>query len=88
MTEVAQPVVCLKGVRFAYGSQVVLEDADFDIHAGESVCMVGPNGGGKSTLLKLMLGLIRPDGGEVLLFGESPMKSRKRVGVRAATGGL
>ncbi|NCG08766.1 MAG: ATP-binding cassette domain-containing protein [Verrucomicrobia bacterium] len=80
MTEATQPVVCLKGVHFAYGSQVVLEDADFDIHAGESVCMVGPNGGGKSTLLKLILGLIKPAGGAVLLFGESPLQSRNRVG--------
>ncbi|CAI8319599.1 MAG: High-affinity zinc uptake system ATP-binding protein ZnuC [Opitutia bacterium UBA7350] len=80
MTDPAQPVVCLKGVHFAYDSQTVLEDADFDIHAGESVCMVGPNGGGKSTLIKLMLGLIKPDQGEVLLFGDSPLRSRNRVG--------
>lgn len=80
MTDAAQPIICIQGVHFAYGSQPVLEDADFDIHAGELVCMVGPNGGGKSTLLKLMLGLLNPDKGEVLLFGESPLRARRRVG--------
>jgi zinc transport system ATP-binding protein len=80
MTEATQPVICLEGVHFAYGSQFVLEDADFDIHKGESVCMVGPNGGGKSTLIKLMLGLLKPDAGRVLLFGESPLRARSRVG--------
>ncbi|MGB0290220.1 MAG: metal ABC transporter ATP-binding protein [Opitutales bacterium] len=80
MTEAAQPVICLEGVHFAYGSQFALEDADFDIHAGESVCMVGPNGGGKSTLIKLMLGLLKPDAGRVLLFGEAPLRTRHKVG--------
>lgn len=75
-----EPVVCFKGVSFSYGQGLVIEDADFDIYEGESVCIVGPNGGGKSTLLKLMLGLLSPTRGSVHLLGEAPKRSRSRVG--------
>jgi zinc transport system ATP-binding protein len=75
-----EPVICFKGVSFAYGDSLVVEDADFDIYKGESVCVVGPNGGGKSTLLKLMLGLLQPAVGAVHLLGDAPKRSRVRVG--------
>ncbi len=74
------PVICFEGVSFSYGRTLVIEDADFDIYKGESVCVVGPNGGGKSTLLKLMLGLIEPDKGAIHLLGDTPKRSRARVG--------
>jgi zinc transport system ATP-binding protein len=73
-------VVCFKGVSFSYGRSLAVEDADFDIYRGESVCVVGPNGGGKSTLLKLMLGLLAPDRGTVHLFGQPVKRARARVG--------
>lgn len=75
-----EPVICFEGVSFHYGRSLAVEDADFDIYKGESVCVVGPNGGGKSTLLKLMLGLLKPDTGTIKLLGESPKRSRSRVG--------
>ena len=75
-----EPAICFEGVSFSYGHSLVVEDADFDIYKGESVCVVGPNGGGKSTLLKLMLGLLRPDVGAVHLLGDTPKRSRARVG--------
>jgi zinc transport system ATP-binding protein len=75
-----EPVICFEGVSFSYGRSLVVEDADFDIYKGESVCVVGPNGGGKSTLLKLMLGLLQPDQGRVHLLGDTPKRSRSRVG--------
>lgn len=79
-THTGEPVVCFKGVSFRYGRTLVIEDADFDIYAGESVCVVGPNGGGKSTLLKLMLGLLKPDEGAIHVFGKSATAGRSRVG--------
>ncbi len=75
-----EPVICFEGVSFSYGRSLVIEDADFDIYKGESVCVVGPNGGGKSTLLKLMLGLLHPDAGAIKLLGDTPKRSRSRVG--------
>ncbi|MDQ8192795.1 ABC transporter ATP-binding protein [Coraliomargarita sp. SDUM461004] len=75
-----EPVVCFEGVSFSYGHNLIIDDADFDIYQGESVCVIGPNGGGKSTLLKLMLGLLVPDRGEIRLFGEPAQLGRTRVG--------
>ncbi|MFP4165765.1 MAG: metal ABC transporter ATP-binding protein [Opitutales bacterium] len=72
--------VCFEGVSFRYDASRVLEDADFDIFPGESVCVIGPNGGGKSTLLKLMLGLLLPETGSVRLLGGPPKETRQRVG--------
>lgn len=74
------PVICFDGVSFSYGRSLIIEDADFDIYKGESVCVIGPNGGGKSTLLKLILGILQPDAGSIQLLGESPLRARARVG--------
>jgi zinc transport system ATP-binding protein len=56
-------------VSFAYGPVKVLEAASFHIHQGEFIALVGPNGSGKTTVLKLLLGLEQPGGGTVELFG-------------------
>lgn len=52
-----------------------LEDVTFDVRAGERLGVLGPNGGGKSTLLKLMLGLITPDSGRVVVCGRTPREA-------------
>lgn len=52
--------------------EVVLEDVTFKIHAGDYVGIIGPNGGGKTTLLKTILGLIIPSNGEVKIFNSKP----------------
>ena len=61
----------LKGVTFAYGihEPQVLKGVDLHVKAGEHVAITGPSGGGKSTLTKIMLGLIEPSAGEVLVDG-------------------
>ncbi len=61
----------LEGVAFGYRpGQRVLEDVSLGIEEGEFVAIAGPNGGGKTTLMKLILGLEQPDEGRALLFGE------------------
>jgi len=72
--------VSLRGVTFSYGALPVIENADLSIHAGEFVRIIGPNGGGKTTLLKLVLGLLQPDAGEVSVFGAPPHRCRYRIG--------
>ena len=75
------PVVELKDVNFAYQNGTpVIENANLQIMPGESGCIVGPNGGGKSTLLKILLGLLPIDSGSVRIFGKTPEEARRRVG--------
>lgn len=75
-----EPAISMRNVSFSYGGAPVLEDVDFSIGRREAVCLVGPNGGGKTTLVKLMLGLLTPGRGEVSLFGQPPRRSRRRAG--------
>jgi len=70
----------LRSVSFAYGGgETVLRDVDLTISSGEFVAVAGPNGGGKTTLLRIVLGLERPLSGRALLFGE-PAASFSRRG--------
>jgi zinc transport system ATP-binding protein len=73
-------VIEFRDVDFAYQRDRVLENVSLSIPAGDFVAMVGPNGGGKTTMLKLMLGLLRPNHGAVTLLGRSPEQSRVAVG--------
>ena len=75
----AQPVVRLVGVNAGYDHRVALEDLDLEIPAGALVAVVGPNGGGKSTLLKLIAGVLRPWTGTVEVFGARPGGAARRV---------
>jgi manganese/zinc/iron transport system ATP- binding protein len=66
-------------VSVAYGRRVVLRKVSAEISRGQAVGVVGPNGGGKSTLLKAIAGIIPHLGGEVTLFGEPISKQRSQV---------
>ena len=69
--QLGAPAVELEGVRFGYAAgPTVLDGVDLRIRRGEFVAVAGPNGGGKTTLMRLVLGLERPLAGRVLLFGE------------------
>jgi zinc transport system ATP-binding protein len=74
------PVINFENVSFSYGSVSVLEKVTFSIDERELVCIVGPNGGGKTTLVKLILGLLEPSVGAIRVFGQSANAARKRIG--------
>ena len=74
------PAICFEDVSFRYGSKPVLKRANFDIFPGDYVSVVGPNGGGKTTLLKLALGLLRPNDGRIRVFGKDPREARGWLG--------
>lgn len=78
--EVTDTIISIKNLEFSYGNGPVLEDVSFDIKARDYVYIVGPNGGGKTTLLRLILGLIKPKRGTIKIFGKQPSKSRKLIG--------
>lgn len=75
-----QPAVKFNDVWFGFNGQPVLEGVDLEIQARQFVALVGPNGGGKTTMLKLMLGLIRPQRGTIAVLGTTPERARPRVG--------
>jgi phospholipid/cholesterol/gamma-HCH transport system ATP-binding protein len=72
----------------SFGAQKVLDDVSFRIENGESVAIIGRSGGGKSVLLKHLIGLLKPDSGEVLIDGENiePMNERQLLRVRRKFG--
>jgi len=69
-----------ENVSFAYDAELILRNAAFSIERGQLVSIVGPNGGGKTTLLKLILGFIKPVSGSVMVFGKEPEEARPLVG--------
>jgi len=73
-------IVRFANVYFSYRDYPVLEDITLSIFEDDMLAVIGPNGGGKTTLLRLTLGLIKPTGGTVSLFGKNPAKTRQFAG--------
>jgi zinc transport system ATP-binding protein len=74
-------LVSIRDLSFAYeADHPVLEHVSLEVERGDFLAIIGPNGGGKSTLLRLMLGLLKPDSGTIRLFGTSVEKGRDRIG--------
>jgi len=73
------PVVSVANVSFAYDQLPVLENINLTIHRGDFLGIIGPNGGGKTTLVKLILGLLQPQQGAIKVLETLPQKARSRV---------
>jgi zinc transport system ATP-binding protein len=73
-------VISFKQVSFAYGQTNVLENISVDIDSEEFFGIIGPNAAGKSTMLKLMLGMLKPDSGEICVLGKSPIRACRQIG--------
>jgi|GEM_PF-6822011 len=74
-------IIEIRDLTFGYDAgNPVLDSINLTVKRGQSGCIVGPNGGGKSTLLRLLLGLLTPDRGTIRIFGESPAAARLRIG--------
>src|SRR5512133_1177741 len=69
-----QPILDIRHLSVQYGKILVLDDLTFHLHAGERVAVVGPNGVGKSTLFKVVAGVLAPTSGEVQIYGGGPSK--------------
>jgi len=74
------PIIELKNVDFSYNHHAILKDVNIKVYANDFIAVIGPNGGGKTTLLKLMIGLLQVDHGSVRIMGQPPQKVSHRVG--------
>ncbi|OGR37050.1 MAG: hypothetical protein A2051_06035 [Desulfovibrionales bacterium GWA2_65_9] len=74
------PAIEIKDLWFAYGGVRALDGVNLTLPRGEFLAVLGPNGGGKSTLLRLLLGLVRPGGGSLRVLGQDPGQAGGRIG--------
>lgn len=72
--------VSIEDLQVRLDGRTVLEEVFLEVEEGDFLGLIGPNGGGKTTLLKAILGLIKPSRGRVLVFGMNPEAARTRVG--------
>jgi len=76
-----EDMIKISNLNFAYeAGKQILANVNLHIKKDELTCIVGPNGGGKTTLLNLTLGLLVPDQGTIAVLGESPLKARRHIG--------
>ncbi len=73
-------IIDFKNVFFHYGERLVLEDISFSVKQNDFIALIGPNGGGKTTILRIILGLLRPERGRVKVFDSEPREGRKSIG--------
>jgi len=74
------PVIEMRGVWVAYDSQTILEDINLTVNESDFIGLIGPNGGGKTTLLKSLLGLLQPMRGEIRIMGKNVEDGRCYIG--------
>lgn len=86
----SDPLARLRGVRHQYGRTLALDGLDLALPAGQVLALLGPNGAGKTTAISLLLGLQRPQAGQVELFGLPPqdLAARRRIGVMLQAGAV
>lgn len=73
-------IIHVDNVSFSYHREKVLQDIDLRIQQGDFLAIIGPNGGGKTTLMKLLLGLLAPQRGIIKVFGDPPGHHADKIG--------
>ena len=74
------PVIRLRNTAFRYAGPLAIKNVELDVARGEFLGLVGPNAGGESTLLKIILGLLKPCEGSVTVLGNAPKLARREIG--------
>lgn len=75
-----EKAVRVRDLSFHYTDTPILSAVNFEVERGEFIGLIGPNGGGKTTLLKLLMGFLRPQQGTIEIFGEPPHRARGHIG--------
>ena len=65
------PIFDVKNLNFKVDNQKILTDISFEIFQAEYIAIIGPNGGGKTTLIRILLGLSKPTSGEIKIYGKN-----------------
>lgn len=73
------PIIQLEHVHFAYAETPILSNVNLIINPGEYIGIIGPNGGGKTTLLKILMGFLKPTSGQIKILGTSPQGARSQI---------
>src|SRR2546421_4363252 len=73
-----EAIISMQGVTKSFGSHTVLEDITFDVPKGRITAILGPSGTGKSVLLKNIIGLLRPEAGQIWVDGEQIVGMREK----------
>lgn len=76
----AAPIVSVRGLSLRFGDRLLWDDLAFELARGELLAVLGPNGTGKTSLIRILLGLLQPSSGHVEVCGLPPQKIRSRVG--------
>ena len=75
-----KPVISIKNLWAGYEDDTILEDISFEMFQDDYVGLIGPNGGGKTTLNRVILGLLKPERGTITVMGQDPVRGRKYIG--------
>lgn len=76
-----EQILKFQDINFSYSEQnQVLQDISFEVNQNDFVGLIGPNGGGKTTLLKIILGILKPDSGKIEVFGNGCKMARYKIG--------
>ena len=76
----SQPVIEIRDLWYTFNGHPILKEVTFEVSPGEFLALIGPNGGGKTTLLRLMLGLLEPNRGHIRVLGMTPKSASRRIG--------
>ena len=73
-------IVSVEGLKKQYGKKLVVDDVAFDLQEGQCLGLIGKNGAGKSTIIKILMGLVFPSSGSIEIFGDKPGKHNNAIG--------
>ena len=82
------PAIRLEAVTKRFSGHVAVDRLDLEVPAGRVYGLLGPNGSGKTTTIRMIMGILRPDEGQVSLLGSDPDAARRRVGYLPEERGL
>ncbi|MDG1483832.1 MAG: ABC transporter ATP-binding protein [Myxococcota bacterium] len=80
----AEPIIQFRGIHKAFGDKLIYRDLDLDVYPGETLTIIGGSGVGKSVMLKMLVGLLKPDAGSIMAFGQeiTGLSEKEMLGVR------